>query len=201
VDRTVLIPSTPVKVVPENVKKRTGISFVPLYAESPAIQKTRHGTTCHQFTEEEIVLFQRRFEEGYDLKDDEKYNVWRNMYHPEHQPALQDNSLPCQTVLSKLITETEPKIKLPAKETKTTARILTSQESYKILQEKEEKKQGKLAKKLESQRKKQEKRELQQKGMSINCIHYITCIITGSCKQKDKDKEKEIGGSMKNNGK
>ena len=62
------------------------------------------------------------------------------MYHPDHR--VQDIAvLPNTTVLSKLIVNNEPKIKLPQKETRTTARILTSEESYKILKEKEKKKQ------------------------------------------------------------
>ena len=48
------------------------------------------------------------------------------------------------------------------KEAKTSARILTSEESRKLLEEKERKKQEALAKKVENQRKRQEKQ--QEKG-------------------------------------
>ena len=153
VDRNSVIQSSiPPKLVAEDVKKKTGISFVPLYTQSPSVK--RCSTLNLSFSEEEMFRYQRRYEEGYDITSDEKYNKWVKMYHPDH--SVQDIAvLPNTTVLSKLIVNNEPKIKLPQKETRTTARILTSEESYKILKEKEKKKQEAAAKKLENQRKKQ----------------------------------------------
>lgn len=31
------------------------------------------------FTQEELTLFTKRFEEGYDLKQDDRYNLWLKM--------------------------------------------------------------------------------------------------------------------------
>lgn len=36
-----------------------------------------------QFTEEEQRLFENRFENGYDLQTDERYNAWLKVHHPE----------------------------------------------------------------------------------------------------------------------
>ena len=35
------------------------------------------------FSEEEISLFSRRYEEGYDLTHDQRYNLWLKQYHPK----------------------------------------------------------------------------------------------------------------------
>ncbi len=35
------------------------------------------------FTEGEIKLFERSYENGYNLRDDERYNCWLKCNHPE----------------------------------------------------------------------------------------------------------------------
>ena len=35
-----------------------------------------------EFTDEEGYKFSRRYEEGYDLKGDNRYNLWLSRYHP-----------------------------------------------------------------------------------------------------------------------
>ena len=37
-----------------------------------------------EFTEEEITRFKRRFEEGFDIESDERFNLWKQIHHPEH---------------------------------------------------------------------------------------------------------------------
>ena len=37
---------------------------------------------CLKFTVEELALFERRFQEGYDIVDDIKYNAWLQKFHP-----------------------------------------------------------------------------------------------------------------------
>ena len=34
-----------------------------------------------KFTAEEIALLEKRFEEGYDIVDDNKYNAWLQKFH------------------------------------------------------------------------------------------------------------------------
>ena len=48
--------------------KKKGISFMPFYSPTHA--------TRQPFTSEEQECFQRRYEEGCDLTDDERYNLW-----------------------------------------------------------------------------------------------------------------------------
>ena len=56
---------------------RNGLKFVPLYTplSSPMQKVTRSA-----FSEEQILLYQRRYEEGYDLPDRD-YQRWLEMYH------------------------------------------------------------------------------------------------------------------------
>ena len=42
--------------------------------------KPAHWSTVG-FTKEELDLYNRRYENGYDLKDD-RYTLWLNMVHP-----------------------------------------------------------------------------------------------------------------------
>ena len=54
----------------------TGSKFVPLY--SPARQQCRSAVP--EFTQEEELRFQRRFEKGYNIESDNRYNLWREMH-------------------------------------------------------------------------------------------------------------------------
>ena len=45
-------------------------------------EKAEHGSKSLPFTEEEIKLFETRFENGYDLTTDERYNAWLRAKHP-----------------------------------------------------------------------------------------------------------------------
>ena len=65
---------------PESLAERTGLKFIPLY--SPSHRRPQAVEAAMTFEPEEISLFQTRFEEGYDLED-ERYESWLRMYHPE----------------------------------------------------------------------------------------------------------------------
>jgi len=118
------------------------------------------------FTVEDTLKYQRIFEVG----QDPRYEHWLALYHPgaklpsrdsDSRPPLQTsvkcNSLarqysvidPPQSSLSKFLGSSTPKYKLPAKEPKNSARILTSAESLRILQEKKQKKEQEAARKEE----------------------------------------------------
>ena len=77
-----------------SLAERTGLQFIPLY--SPARQK-RAQVPVVSFSIEEMARFQRRFEEGYDIPD-EQYQKWVTMYHPEsvsdgpHLPGTPEES-------------------------------------------------------------------------------------------------------------
>ena len=73
-NRNVLSLDTPFAKLGEE----TGL-FLPMH--SPMRQSGKR--VVFDFTDEETELFQRRFENGYDLKTDDRYNLWVTRYHPE----------------------------------------------------------------------------------------------------------------------
>ena len=57
--------------------ERTGLQFIPLYSPSKQITQPKpQGVT---FESEEMVLYQKRYEEGYEIPD----SRWVKMYHTE----------------------------------------------------------------------------------------------------------------------
>lgn len=56
----------------------------PLYVPSGAAPETGHP----EFTVAEQELFERRYQNGYDFKHDERYNLWLECYHPENSGTL-----------------------------------------------------------------------------------------------------------------
>ena len=65
----------------ESLAERSGLHFIPLY--SPAKKRVQSLPQVAAFDAEQMSLFQKRFEEGYDLPGDECYQQWLRMYHPE----------------------------------------------------------------------------------------------------------------------
>ena len=77
-----------------SLPKGTGIKFLPLHSPFPS-QKSRSkdrliddvtmsptvSDVTMKFTAEELALFERRFQEGYDIVDDSKYNAWLQKFH------------------------------------------------------------------------------------------------------------------------
>ena len=173
INKAAVFIKTPVKSRMANLEAKK-IHYLPLY--SPSL--SRHTSPVHNtsFTTEEILRFQRCYEEGYDLETDVRYNKWVEMYHPQGTPqpssphfeelfpfsvsCSPDTSRPeeekchgsqsCQltsvTTLSKFLNEM-PNTKVPRKEAKTSARVLTSNENHKMLEEKERKKKEALEEK------------------------------------------------------
>ena len=70
------------------VAETKGIRYLPLYG--PSSSGENHPSTVVDpptpFTEEEVQRFRQRYEEGYDLDIDERYNVWLKVVHGQ-QPA------------------------------------------------------------------------------------------------------------------
>jgi len=84
-DRTVLRQVKPPSFDPAKLGEKMGLKFIPLYSPfHPPRQQTHRSP---RFTDEEMVRFQQRFEEGYDLVHDEAYNQWVQLYHPSHQSS------------------------------------------------------------------------------------------------------------------
>ena len=77
---------------PCSLAEATGLAYIPLY--SPAPQKRRLGTQPQtaSFSPEQVVIFQRRYENGYDLDIDPHYNLWLQLEHPEEATQLLSRS-------------------------------------------------------------------------------------------------------------
>ena len=74
----------------------TRVNFIPLF--SPHCRSTVNDT---MFTPDEHIIYQKRYDEGYDLQTDTKYNKWKSMYHPDNvdpcpdpDPSSDPNSFP-----------------------------------------------------------------------------------------------------------
>ena len=63
----------------ESLSRETGLPFIPMY--SPLTRRTTKP--ADEFTEEEVSLFEIRYENGYDMRDDARYNHWLSKFHPE----------------------------------------------------------------------------------------------------------------------
>ena len=129
-----------------------GISYLPLYTQS-----TDSNT---YFTSEEISCFTRRYENGYDLTNDVRYNKWLEKAHPSSITQQRPLSVSCLSdkesdqsfdsdtsvgqppsdIVSKLFHCPTPKIRRPSIPTKKTSRVLTSKENLEIIEQKERKK-------------------------------------------------------------
>ena len=74
VDRERVVSSVP-PVSPAATSKLEKLG-VPLYSPYPKRK------TPADFSQEELAKFEKRFEEGYDLTTDERYNLWLKINHP-----------------------------------------------------------------------------------------------------------------------
>ena len=73
------------------VAKKNGINYLPLFSPAPRKPRARSSTSL-EFTDEEMDLFQRRYEEGYDIPGDLRYEAWLEMYRPDlsiSRPSLE----------------------------------------------------------------------------------------------------------------
>ena len=149
--------------VAERLSKETGLSFLPMHSpiSRPPPNPVAHDLdefTEGEFTEGEISLFETRFENGYDLMDDARYNQWLSHYHPEFK--LQQLAYSSSAV-SSFLSYPSPPTRGKTFQPKACGRVLTSSENLEIVKEKERKKEEKEEererKKEERERKKEER--------------------------------------------
>ena len=67
---------TPSKFNPKSLCKSTKLKFIPVYSPVQSKPMPPSSPPLYNFTEEEITLFTQRYEEGYDITHDERYNYW-----------------------------------------------------------------------------------------------------------------------------
>ena len=66
----------------KSLAERTGLKFIPMLTPVPS--KRRSKTSTPKFTAEEILRYQKRLDEGYDLDIDQRYLQWKRIYHPDY---------------------------------------------------------------------------------------------------------------------
>ena len=145
----------------ESLTKQTGLVFIPLY--SPASKRkssieepaTERQMTIEDFSEEELARFETRYENGYDLRDDPRYNSWLRRCHPESAVWMQPLSYG-STAVSQYLHCPSPPSQIPTYKPKSCGRVLTSSENLALLEEKEREK-------LEKQKAKKEREEARRK--------------------------------------
>ncbi len=133
-----------------------------------------------RFSEEEEAKFTRRYENGYDLLHDCRYNEWLSMHHPEHTPqtplALDLSPRPAADIAHvsphprKQISQLSQFLHIPAAPgcTKTTAqknsgaRVLTSTDHIRMLEEKERRKRDEAEQKLKRKKERLERKALKE---------------------------------------
>ena len=80
-NKSALLPApesqTPSKFNPKSLCKGTKLKFIPVY-NSPVQSNPMPPSSppLYNFTEEEVALFTQRYEEGYDITHDKRYNYW-----------------------------------------------------------------------------------------------------------------------------
>ena len=152
-----------------DLSQETGRSFIPMF--SPILRRT----CTAEFTEEEIALFETRYENGYDVTEDARYNKWLSKFHPESAvriASLQYGS----TAVSSFLSYPSPPSRLPQFKPKLCGRVLTSSENLSMLVEKEKKKEEKERAKKEREEKR--KRNALIKLQQGTCIHvHVHCTL------------------------
>jgi len=75
---------------PKILSEESKIAFLPLYSPAPSRSKSRSNQP--NFSAAELELFQIRYEDNYDLKNDHRYNLWLHQMHPDDSEVQQDKA-------------------------------------------------------------------------------------------------------------
>ena len=91
-----------------SLPKETGIKFLPLHSPFPSQKRSKDRLPIDEvkvsagvsddslkFTPEELTLFERRYQEGYDIADDSKYNAWFQKFHCKEPKGSLDDLCHC----------------------------------------------------------------------------------------------------------
>ena len=101
---------TPSKFNPKSLCEGTKLKFIPVYSPAQSKSMPPSSSLLYDFTEEEVALFTKRYEEGYDLTHDKRYNYWLQLKNDEgaikdcvsSEPVIiNDSALPKSAIVSK----------------------------------------------------------------------------------------------------
>ena len=71
--------------------EKAGLKYIPLFSPTPKHKERQPSSPTFpslSFTEEENSRFQLRWENGYDLKHDQRYNDWVKIHHPDSPKSV-----------------------------------------------------------------------------------------------------------------
>ena len=101
---------TPSKFNPKSLCEGTKLKFIPVYSPAQSKSMPPSSSLLYDFTEEEVALFTKRYEEGYDLTHDKRYNYWVQLKNDDgaikdcvsSEPVIiNDSALPKSAIVSK----------------------------------------------------------------------------------------------------
>ena len=124
---------------------------------------TTHLSTELTFSDDELALFAKRKEEGYDIESDLRYNLWLSLQGEQQAPAV--SLPPAQSLISKIVGMNPPEKKNPQFMPKSCARVVTSEQCRLKINERERKKAEALKQKEERKMERQRKKELKLKEL------------------------------------
>ena len=129
------------------------------------------------FSSEHVALYEKRYEEKYDLLDDPGYVAWLKIYHPDQKisPSPSSSILSGQKsskdVLSKILVLPEPKPTTTRQSRRKTASCITDEDELdkrkKELDEKKQSMQAKELKRAERQQKQAERQKVQEERRQV----------------------------------
>lgn len=175
-----VVDTTPAMKNSKSLAEKNGLAFIPLY--SPARSKKsmpvelEHSSheASPSFSEQEIAKFIRRYEEGFNITSDARYNKWLQQYkacqNPDvstessvpdlHQPSnlLLGGNRSTRSALENILQCYQPGFHSRHDYVKNSAKVLTSSENKKLIEEKEQLKLAKEAEKKERQLQREKKR-------------------------------------------
>ena len=106
------------------------------------------------FSSEQVALYEKRYEEKYDLLDDPGYVAWLKIYHPDKKispspsSSISSGQISSKDVLSKLLVLPEPKPITTRQSRRKKAACITDEDELDKRKELDEKKQSMQAKEL-----------------------------------------------------
>ena len=168
----------------DDLSEETGLAFIPLLSPAP---RKRHSQVTSPprfssplslmyspagmvFTKDEMEHFKLRWDSGYHLKHDQRYNQWVEIYHPDHSmrprrddhesfppfpgyssetpPVAQSSPVSSEgenptSILSSLLVLPDAPSKIRKEKKGGIARVLTSKENLELLETKEREKREK----------------------------------------------------------
>jgi len=78
---------------PSALLKTTRLAFIPLFSPAHPQKPKTDGDIDKPFTDKEKQCFQIRYENGYDLTTDKRYNRWLRINHPEESHHILEHKL------------------------------------------------------------------------------------------------------------